>query len=340
MKPATRILATSSLILSAALALSAQGVQHVNAGADPKTPWIQKGYKAPLNAWGQPDLEGIWTSASPVPLQRPNNLGDKAYYTPEEYAARRKGAEQAANGNAPTQAGTQADVHYDMSQYGLVSGFNVPDLRTSLITSPATGKIPQQTAAAAKRNAERNAYRQAHATDSTEFRSLSERCILWGSEVPPILHQGYNPNLQIVQSKDSVAITQEMIHDTRIIDLTRKTHLPPSLQQLFGDSIGHFEGDTLVIDTTNYTDRTAFQGSGTRLHVVERLRRTSPNDIEYSFTVEDPDTWDQPWSALVPWPRSESQTMFEYDCHEGNYGMPNILSGFRASEAKAPASKK
>jgi hypothetical protein len=122
--------------------------------------------------------------------------------------------------------------------------------------------------------------------------------------------------------------------------MTRKAHLPETVRQWFGDSIGHWEGDTLVVDTTNFTDKTAFQGSGAKLHVIERFRRTSADDLEYSFTVEDPDTWDQPWSATIPWPKADANVLFEYACHEGNYGMPNILSGFRADEAKKAAAAK
>ena len=324
-----RKLLTLPVLAFGALALNAQSTRTGPApNSDPQTPWIQKGYKVPRTPWGDPDLQGVYAASTQVPLQRPANLGEKTHYTPEEYAARTNRAPR----EATTRPGTAADVHYDMGQFGLTSGSSRPDMRTSLITSPANGQIPKQIPMAVKRNAERTAYRNAHLYDSTEFRSFSERCILWASEGPPITAGGYNPNFQIVQTKDAVAITMEMIHDTRVVDMNRKTHLPENLRQLFGDSIGHWEGDTLVVDTTNFTDRTAWQGSSSKLHVIERFRRTSENDMEYSFTVEDPETWDTPWSALIPFPRSDAQTMFEYACHEGNYGMPNILSGVRNSE--------
>jgi len=328
----------ATLTLLGALTLAAQSTRKAapaaNADVDPQTPWIHKNYKVGHTPWGHPDLQGVWASASGVPLQRPANLGDKAYFTPAEYKARKEAAEAAGRGPAPG-AGTTGDVHYDLDQFGLSRGDTVDDLRTSLITSPANGRIPNQTAASRKRIADRNAERQAHSFDSTEYRGLAERCILWGNEGPPITPLGYNPNLQIVQTKDYVAITQEMIHDTRIIPLDGRPHLPEGIRQWFGDSRGHFEGDTLVIDTTNFTDKTAFQGSGPKLHVVERIRRTGPNDIEYSFTVEDPETWDQPWTAVIPWPKADSNVLYEYACHEGNYGMANILSGARAAEAAA-----
>jgi hypothetical protein len=320
-----------------ALSASAQSTKKsAAANSDPLTPWIQKGYKAPRTAWGQPDLQGVWANASGVPLQRAAELGAKTHYTQAEFDER---AAKAAANQAEPEAGTAADVHYDLSQFGLTRGETVRDLRTSQITSPASGRIPTQTPAGRQRNAARNADRAAHAYDSTEYRGLAERCILWGNEGPPITPLGYNPNLQIVQGKDFVAITQEMIHDTRVIPLDGKPHLDPAIRQWFGDSRGHWEGDTLVIDTTNFTDKTAWQGSGAKLHVVERLRRTSPSDIEYSFTVEDPDTWDQPWSATIPWPKADSDVLYEYACHEGNYGMPNILNGVRMTEKEAAAKK-
>jgi hypothetical protein len=322
------------LVIFGALTLAAQSSnKKAAAGSDLQTPWIQKNYKAPNLAWGHPDLQGVWANAASVPLQRPADLGTKTHYTPAELAAKR--AKEDATPPPTPGAGTTGDVHYDLDQFGLSRGETVEDLRTSLITSPANGRIPAQTAAGRKRNADRAAERQGKLFDSTEFRGLAERCILWGAEGPPITPIGYNPNLQIVQTKDYVAITQEMIHDTRIIPLDGRPHLDPSIRQWFGDSRGHFEGDTLVIDTTNFTEKTNWQGSGAKLHVVERIRRTSPSDIEYSFTVEDPDTWDQPWSATIPWPKADADTLFEYACHEGNYGMPNILSGQRAAEAAA-----
>ena len=235
------------VMVAGALTLAAQSSnKKAAAGSDPKTPWIQKNYKTPLTPWGQPDLQGVWASASNVPLQRAANLGDKAYFTSAELTAKKKRDDATP---APTPgAGTVGDVHYDLDQFGLNRGDTVEDLRTSLIMSPASGRIPNQTAAGRKRNADRGTERTGKLFDSTEYRGLAERCILWGNEGPPITPLGYNPNLQIVQTKDYVAITQEMIHDTRIIPLDGRPHLPAGITQWFGDSRGHFEGDTLVID--------------------------------------------------------------------------------------------
>ena len=186
--------------------------------------------------------------------------------------------------------------------------------------------LPEQ----AKRVAARAAFNREHLFDGPENRGLAERCILWGSEGPPMLPVGYNANLQIFQNADHVAILQEMIHDARMIPTNNQPHLS-GVRQWFGDSRGHWDGDTLVVDTTNFTDRTAFRGSTEKLHVTERFTRVNANTIIYQFTVEDPAAWAKPWSGEVPMLRTAGP-IFEYACHEGNLGMPNILSGARAEE--------
>jgi hypothetical protein len=293
-------------------------------------------YVAPRTTYDQPDLQGFWTNASITPLERPEELGNKAFYTKEEYEKALAKLKE-----APTNVVNGSDVHYDLAQFGLDRGSasNVPNLRTSLIVDPPNGRIPAMKPEAQTRNAERNAYRRAHMWDAAEFRGLSERCIVWGSEGPPMLPVGYNADMQIVQSQNYVAILQEMIHDVRIIPLDNRPHLDAGVQQWLGDSVGHWEGETLVVDTKNFTDQTAFRGSSANLHVVERFTRVNPDTIRYQFTVEDPDTWDQPWSGEVPMSRIEGP-IFEYACHEGNYGMPNILSGVRAEERAAEEAAK
>jgi hypothetical protein len=295
-------------------------------------------YIAPRTADDRPDLQGYWTNGSITPLERPAELGDKAYYTDEEFAKELTRVRQVAA--EETEPGTQADVHYDLSQFGLQRGADVvTNHRTSLIVDPANGRIPAMKPEAQKRNADRNAYRQQHLYDGPEFRGLAERCILWGAEGPPMLPVGYNSNLQIVQSENHVAILQEMIHDARLIPLDNRPHPDGSVQQWFGNSVGHWEGETLVVDTKNFTDQTAFRGSSANLHVVERFTRVGPDTIRYEFTVDDPDTWDRPWSAEVPMSRIEGP-IYEYACHEGNYGLPNILSGMRATERTAAEAAK
>ena len=284
-------------------------------------------WTAPRTPDGVPDLQGVWTNFQGVPLQRPKELGAKEFYTQEEAA--RKGIQ--------TDRPARQDVHYDSAQFGVSSAQEqvVPNLRTSLIVGPE-GRIPPQTPEAQKRNAARAAWSKIHEFDGPETRPLAEQCILWAQEGPPTLPTGYNSNLQIVQGPGYVAILQEMIHDVRMIPTDGRPHLPESVRQWRGDSRGHWEGDTLVVDTTNFTDRTDFQGSSEHLHVVERFTRTGPDRIVYQFTVDDPHTWAKPWSAEIPWARTPGP-IYEYACHEANYGIANNLSGARAEERKAAA---
>jgi len=286
---------------------------------------------------GKPDLEGYWSNASVTPLERSKELGSKAFYTPAEAAAFAK--KQIATPEA-TGRGTYADVHYNMAQYGLdKSSLSIaPNLRTSLIYDPPDGQIPPMTPEARKRNAERAARDKGHEFDGPENRGLAEQCILWGNEGPPMMPVGYNSNLQIVQGPGYVAILQEMIHDVRMIPTNNSPHLPSNIRQWFGDSRGHWEGDTLVVDTTNFTDRTPFYGSSKDLHVVEHFRRLNVNTILYQFTVDDPSTWTHPWSAEIPMTQIKGP-IFEYACHEGNYGIVNSLSGARAAEKTRPEAK-
>lgn len=295
-----------------------------------------KTWTPPRTPDGVPDLQGIYTNSTAVPLERPNGLGAKEFYTKEEAEALVKKAEETHEVRAP---GTYGDVHYSMAQFGLEKGQNAiaSSVRTSLITG-STGRVPDLLPEARQRQAAKQAANRGHEFDGPENRGLSERCIFWGNEGPPMLPVGYNSNLQIVQGKGYVAIMQEMIHDVRIIPTDGRTHAPSNVRSLMGDSVGHWEGDTLMVDTTNFEDRTAFRGSSENLHVVERFTRTGPNTVLYQFTVEDPHTWAQPWSAEVPM-TSIQGPLFEYACHEGNYGMPNNLSGARAEE-RAAAPKK
>ena len=283
-------------------------------------------------AASQPDLSGYWTNTTVTPLERPKELADKAFFTPAEAAeyAKRQLAVPEATG-----PGTYADVHYNMAQFGLEKSQTkvAANVRTSLIVDPPDGRIPPVTPAARKRAADRAALTKGHEFDGPENRTLGERCILWPNEGPPMMPAGYNSNLEIVQGAGYVAVIQEMIHDVRIIPTDGSPHLPSNVRQWMGDSRGHWEGDTLVVDTTNFTDRTAFRGSSENLHVVERFRRVDADTILYQFTVDDPSTWAHPWSAEIPMTKIQGP-LFEYACHEGNYGMANNLSGARADEKK------
>jgi len=302
-----------------------------------------KKYVTPRTADGKPDLQGVYSNASDIPLERPAGLGAKEFYTDAEMKQRadQKAARDAAAANGRnTEVGTTADVHYDLSQFGLGNAYGKVSAnnRTSLIVGPE-GKVPPTLPAAQKRAADKAAANRGHQFDGPENRGLAERCILWGNEGPPMMPVGYNSDLQIVQGPGYVAILQEMIHDVRIIPTDNSPHLPSNIRQWFGDSRGHWEGDTLVVDTTNFTDKTAFRGSGENLHVVEKFTRTDADTVLYEFTVSDPSTWEKSWSAQVPMTKINSP-IYEYACQEGNYGMPNILSGARAAEKEAAAAKK
>jgi hypothetical protein len=284
---------------------------------------------------GQPDLQGVWTNASSVPLERPKNLGAKEFYTEQEAAeVRRKFAEEeSVQVNAAGVALPEA--HYDLSQFGLNRAQSniAPNLRTSLIVGPE-GRIPPMTEEGKRRNAARAAAQKGHEFDSAQNRPLQERCIVWAAEGPPMLPSTYNNNLEIIQTPGYVAILNEMIHDTRIIPLDGRPHVSPDIRLWRGDSRGHWEGNTLVVDTTNFTGKTAFQGSSENLHVVERFTRTGPGTILYEFTVEDPSTWTKPWSAQIVMAPALG-AIYEYACHEGNYGLANNLRGARVEEKAA-----
>jgi hypothetical protein len=305
--------------------------------AKPAAKWV-----VPRTPEGVPDLTGVYSNASTVPLERPKNLGAKEFYTPEEIEAQqaRAAAQAAANAGQPVNGGIEA--HYDLSQFGLDRGHTkvAKSMRTSVITGPE-GRIPALIPEAQQRAAARAAVNRGHTFDSYENRGLSERCLAWGSEGPPILPQGYNSDLQIFQGKDYVAINVEMIHQVRIIPTDGSPHPPANITQWFGDSRGHWEGDTLVVDTTNFSEKGHFRESTPNLHVVERFTRTGPDEVLYQFKVEDPHTWATSWSGEYPMLKAGDR-IFEYACHEGNLGLPNILSGARAEEArqaKAPADK-
>jgi len=294
------------------------------AAAKAKTAWT-----GPRTIDGQPDLQGTWSNASNIPLERPKELGAKEFYTEAEAAQ----AEGNKTDRAPDRVALP-EAHYDMSQFGLANKWvkMAPNLRTSLIVGPE-GRVPAFTPEAAKRVAARAAYNREHLYDSAQNRGLSERCIIWGNEGAPMLPQGYNSNLQIFQTSGQVAILQEMIHDVRMIPLDNRPHLPKDVQQWAGDSRGHWEGETLVVETTNFTGKTMLRGATENMHVTERFTRTGPDSIVYQFTVEDPNTWVKPWSGEVPMTRSNGR-IYEYACHEGNLGMANILSGARADEKR------
>ena len=285
---------------------------------------------------GQPDLEGVWTFATITPLERPNELAGKQFFTEKEAAEYEK--EFLARNNRDRRDGAaDADVGRAYNDFWWDSGNKVvPTRRTSLIIDPPDGKVPGLTPEAQKKAAERAEARRLHGYDGPEDRPLQERCLNWATAGPPILPSAYNNNIRIVQGAGYVAILNEMIHDVRIIPLDSRPHLPQNVRLWLGDSRGRWDGNTLVVDTTNFTDKTNFRGADRNMHLTERFTRTGKNMLIYQFTVDNETAFTRSWTAEVPM-RSSSDPMFEYACHEGNYSLMNVLAGARASEKTAAA---
>jgi hypothetical protein len=282
---------------------------------------------------GQPDLQGYWTNATFTPLERPGEFAGKEFFTPEEAAAYEKQ-------RIDSFLGQPADnIHYDDAIWQTETyKKGVSGLRTSLIVDPRDGRIPPLTPEARKRAADRAA-RRGNPDDAAENRTNLERCLTWGADVPPLLPAVYYANLQIIQGAGYVVVMTETIHSARIIPLDGRPHLGRNLRPWVGDSRGHWVGNTLVVDTTNYSDKIGFRGAGENLHVTERFTRVDADTIRYEFTVDDPTTWTRSWSADIPMRRMQGP-LYEYACTEGNYGLANILRGARVEDAKAEAAAK
>jgi hypothetical protein len=312
-------------VAAASISLSAQSAtSRAPKAARPAKPWTMP---MPHTADGQPDLTGNWTNATYTPLERPADLGMKAFYTPEEAAAVEKERVAQFNGQAAD------DLHYDNAIWQN-ENYNkgLSSLRTSLVIDPPDGRIPALTDEARRRPLPPQAGSPDRRTESYENRSLAERCITWGNDGPPIMPVGYNANLDIFQGPGYVVVRTEMIHSARLIPIDRtRPHVGPNIRQWNGDSRGHWEGNTLVVETTNFNDRVRFRNSTTSIKVTERFTRVSGDAITYTFTVEDPSTWTRPWTAEVPMTRTQGP-IFEYGCHEGNYGLANILRAARVEE--------
>jgi hypothetical protein len=282
---------------------------------------------------GRPDFQGRWTNATYTPFERPDELANKEFFTVDEaraYAKRR---------NDQLLAQSRDAVHYDDAiwQSEPSGAKGVSTLRTSLVVEPKDGKIPPMNAEGRRRAEEAAAARKkADQFASAQARPLAERCIMWGHEGPPMLPAGYFPNLEIVQSPGQVAVLQEITHNARVIPVSAGPHVGSSIRQYGGDSRGRWEGDTLVVESRNFTALTAFRGASEQMVVTERFTMIDADNINYEFTVTDPATWDTSWKAEVPLKRTPDP-VFEYACHEGNYGMVNILRAKRMEEAKARA---
>ena len=286
-------------------------------------------------AWGDPDLQGVWDFRTNTPLERPEELADKEVLTAEEAALYEQETLAARNKDRRAEDGISAarDVSNAYNQFWWDYGDRLTeDRRTSLVVDPPDGRIPR------KQGAEELARLFGNRIPTgPEDRPLWERCIIGFNSGPPMLPSAYNNNVQLFQTADYVVILNEMVHSARIVPLDRRPHLAPDIRQQVGDSRGHWDGETLVVESTNFLRETGFTGSGANLHLVERFRRVDENTLVYEFTVNEPEKFSHPWTAVIPMQRN-AEPMFEYACHEGNYGMTNLLSGARADERAAVSS--
>ena len=325
-----RAITIAGIVAVAAPYVSAESGRSAPASTD-----AHKGWTVPRTPDGHPDFQGYWNSQTYTPFERPAELKDKAFFTPEEaeaYAKRRQ-----------TQFESQAadDIHYDNAIWQSEKTQKGASLRTSLVVDPPDGRVPPLIPEAQKRQDAQAAARRAnapHAYDSVQNRPLAERCIVWPHEGPPMQPVGYNSNLAFFQGPGYVVVMQEMIHNARVIPVIDRQHVGAAIREYYGDSVGHWEGDTLVVETTNFTDKTQFRGSTSSLKVTERFTRTGPDTIVYRATMEDPHTWSRPWTIEYTMNKTDEQP-YEYACHEGNYGMQNILRAQREAEAKAKQQK-
>jgi hypothetical protein len=289
-----------------------------------------KNYTPPRTPDGQPDLQGVWTNVTITPLERPANLAGKEFFTATE--ARQYEKDTVERNNADRRdGGAQADLGRAYNDAWYDRGTKVVEtLRTSLVIDPPDGRIPR----VAAQGAAPGPGGFGRPPEGPEDRSLPERCILWPTAGPPMLPSFYNNNYQIVQAPGYVMILVEMIHDARIIPLDSRPHVDAKVRQWMGDSRGHWEGNTLVVETTNFNDKTRFQRAGANMHLVERFTRTAPDTVTYEFTVTDPSAFARPWTAQIPMKRTDGP-IIEYACNEGNYAMEGMLAGARADEKKA-----
>ncbi|HCE03769.1 MAG TPA: hypothetical protein DEQ98_11080 [Acidobacteria bacterium] len=323
-------------MLTAAAVAAALVLAHAPATAQSAT--------GPRTAWGDPDLQGVWDYWTFTPLERPEEFADRDQLTAEEAAvvAQRSNAEALARDEPPPPGDVGGYSQAVWTDRARATALTQP----SLLVDPPNGKLPAMTAAATARA-------QADATaggypvrlrvggineDGPEARGAAERCLLGFSTGPPMLPAGYNNNVQLFQAPGWVVLLNEMVHDVRVVPLDGRDALPSNLQQWLGSSRGHWDGDTLVVETTNFTNKTgSFNtsfvswGSAEHLTLVERFTRVDADTVMYEWTVNDPDTWTQAFTGQFPMLRAD-EPLYEYACHEGNYGMQNLLSGARAAE--------
>ena len=300
----------------------------------------------PRTAWGQPDLGGIWDFRTITPLQRPSSRAEQEFLTAEEAASLERAAVDRNTDLAQRAAlRTEATTSVDRGEEGAPGFYNnfwldggtrtVGTRRTSLIVDPPNGRMPAVTESSRERGRARREAQRGHASDSWVNRSAFDRCILGFNAGPPVTPGGYNQNLQLFQTPNHVVLVTEMVHTARVVPLDGRPVLTDGIRQWSGDSRGHWEGDTLVVETSNFNDQRRWRGSTPNMKLVERFTRIDAHTLEYEFTVTDPETWAAPWTAQIPMRRNDL-TLFEYACHEGNHSMEGILGGARAEERAAP----
>ena len=318
------------VLLGLALALPMVAAARAQAPAVARPPARPGKAPIPRTADGKPDLQGVWDFAQLTPFERPDALAGKSSFSADE--AEEFAQQKVESDNKDRRDGTaDADVARAYNDFWWDFGTRVSK-QTSLVVAPASGRVPPLTAAAEARAAQRVVR-----YDNPEERPLPERCILGFNSGPPMVPSAYNNNVQIVQTPVRLLIFNEMIHSARVVDMTRQAHLPNSIRLLTGDSIGRWDGDTLVVDTTNFQKEGGFRGASANMHLVERFSRADATTLRYDFTVDDPATWTSAWTASIPMTLTD-ELMYEYACHEANYALAGVLSGARFGE-RTPAKK-
>ncbi|HUQ51435.1 MAG TPA: hypothetical protein VM692_04385, partial [Gammaproteobacteria bacterium] len=312
--------------------------------------WAQSGesFKAPRTSFGHPDLSGTWTNNNATPLQRPAQWAGKELLTDDELEAVQSSARQLEqDGDAlfgdelilDAISGDPEPESHD-TETGNYNGFWLPprdfERRTSLIIDPPDGRIPAYTPEAQAKRAAAAQRRREHPADGPWSRGLSERCITFGV---PRLTAAYSSVFEVVQSPNEVVFVMETIHNARVIPLDGRPHLSSAISQWDGNSRGHWEGDTLVVETVGFSEKSDMMGASTGLKLVERFTRIAPDILQYDVTMSDPSTWTAPWTVRIPMKQIE-QPLIEYACHEGNLGMFGILAGARKQEADAARAAK
>jgi hypothetical protein len=299
----------------------------------------------PRTPWGHPSIDGIWDFRTVTPMERPAEFAGKATLTEQEAAEYARRMVESRNADTQRDTATRRQVNGTAETEDVALAYNdfwwdrgttvIGTRRTSLIVDPPDGKFPPLTPEGKKRLDAEDAVRERPA-HGPEDRSVGERCILGFNAGPPMSPGAYNMNVQIFQTRDYVVLLNEMVHNARIVPLDGRPHAP--VPQWSGDSRGRWEGDTLVIHTKNFYQTTSLRGSSPKTQLTERIRRTDANTLVYEYTVNDPDTWTKPWTVEMPMVKTEGP-IYEYACHEGNYGMTGLLSGARAVDKRPSSSK-